>query len=249
MLKNASVMLLLFVITTGLFAQKRAVQVSYAQEDVNVVLDGIFLGDNPSNIKVDFELSKSLIFFKRGFYTQRVEIEPETIIGKMNVDLVKKPKNALLDGKTLLKLDTLLISEIVTNMDEGDIWEIINSNFVKNNYYIGNSVALFPGATNEIQNTRFKLAIEVVSSNQVRNVYKSPRFMLGYMKIRWAVLDKTSNEVVYFEETEGSNFVRISKTKGMVVSDKMRIVMEGAIKEAQFKLLTDDKFRKVIQDK
>ena len=35
----------------------------------------------------------------------------------------------------------------------------------------------------------------------------------------------------------------------MVISDKMRIVMEGAIKEAQFKLLTDDKFRRVIEDK
>ena len=134
-------------------------------------------------------------------------------------------------------------------MDEGDVWEIVNANFVKNNYYIGNSVALFPGAKNEIQNTRFKLAIEVITSDQVISVYKSPRFMMGYIKIRWALLDKTSNEVVYFEETEGSNFVKISKTKGMVISDKMRIVMEGAIKEAQFKLLTDDKFRRVIEDK
>jgi len=233
----------------GLFAQKRAVEVSYAQENVNVVLDGVFLGDSPRAVKVDFELSKSLIFFKRGYYTQRVEIEPETVIGKMKVDLVKKPKGAILKEKTLLKLDTLLISEIVTNMDEGDVWEIVNANFVKNNYYIGNSVALFPGAKNEIQNTRFKLAIEVITSDQVISVYKSPRFMMGYIKIRWALLDKTSNEVVYFEETEGSNFVKISKTKGMVISDKMRIVMEGAIKEAQFKLLTDDKFRRVIEDK
>ena len=144
MLKIASLVSLSFIVAMGLFAQKRAVEVSYAQENVNVVLDGVFLGDSPRAVKVDFELSKSLIFFKRGYYTQRVEIEPETVIGKMKVDLVKKPKGAILKEKTLLKLDTLLISEIVTNMDEGDVWEIVNANFVKNNYYIGNSVALFP---------------------------------------------------------------------------------------------------------
>jgi len=249
MLNKTILLLVSLLAINNLAAQKRAVEMSYMQEEVSVVLDGVLIGDNPSRVKIDFELSKSLILFKRGYYTQRVEIEPETVIGKMKIDLVKKPKDAMLSKKKLLKLDTLLVSEIVTNMDKGDLWEIINSNFVKNNYYIGNSVALFPGAKNEIQNTRFKLAIEVVSSNQVRHVYKSPRFMMAYIKIRWALLDKESNEVVYFEETEGSNFVGISKTKGMVITDKMRIVMEGAIKEAQFKLITDDKFLNTILEK
>jgi len=72
---------------------------------------------------------------------------------------------------------------------------------------------------------------------------------MGYIMIRWALLDISTNEVTYFEETEGSYFVRVGKPKGWVVSQKMKIVMEGAIKEAQFKLLTDDKFIKLIQEK
>jgi len=249
MKKFATSIILLFFIVTMSNAQKKAVEIVYSQEDVSVVLDEHLVGANPRFIKIDFELSKNLIFFKRGYYTQRVEIESDEIFEKIKVDLVKKPKSAVIPIKTLLKPDTLLISSVVTNLDETDIWEIINRNFVKNNYYIGNSIALFPGAKNEIQNSKFKLAIEVVKSKQVTSVYKNPRFMMGYIMIRWALLDISTNEVTYFEETEGSYFVRVGKPKGWVVSEKMKIVMEGAIKEAQFKLLTDEKFIKLIQEK
>ena len=73
--------------------------------------------------------------------------------------------------------------------------------------------------------------------------------MMGYVKIRWALLDIKTNEVTFFDETEGGNFVQIDTTKGMVVSDKMRIIMEGAIIEAQMKLLTNPKFISLIQQK
>jgi hypothetical protein len=232
------------------YTQKQYVDITYVQEDgVSVVLDGALLGENRTSVKVDFELSKDILFFKRGYYTQRVEIDADVIISKMKVDLVKKPSSAALPEKTLLKPDTLLVSDYVTNMDDGDIWEVLNSNFIKNNYYIGNSSSLFPGAKNEIQDSRYKLGIEIVSSDQVSNVYKSPKFMMAYIKIRWALLDKVSNEVTYFQETEGSYFVKVSRTKGMVISDKMRVVMEGAMKEAQFKLLTDNEFIKMVQEK
>ena len=249
MKKITTSLILLFFLGTISYAQKKAVEIVYSQDGVSVVLDERLVGANPRLIKVDFELSKNLIFFKRGYYTQRVEIESDVIFEKIKVDLVKKPKSAAIPIKTLLKPDTLLISSVVTNLDETDIWEIINRNFIKNNYYIGNSIALFPGAKNEIQGSRFKLAIEVVKSKQVSRVYKNPRFMMAYIMIRWALLDVTTNEVTYFEETEGSYFVRVDKPKGWVVSEKMKIVMEGAIKEAQFKLLTDDKFKKMIQEK
>ncbi len=241
--------LVILLLAFGVFtvqAQKQTVAITYAQEEVFVVLDGILIGANPKSLKIDFELSKSLIFFKRGYYTQRMEIEPDVVIGKMKVSLSKKPETAAISQKTLLKLDTLLVSSIVTNMNKTDLWEIINSMFVKNNYYIGNSTALFPEAKNEISDSRYKLAIEIVDSDQIRHVYKAPRFLMGYIKIRWALLDKTTNEVVYFEVTEGSYFVQVDSPKGLVVSEKMLIVMEGAMKEAQFKLLTDEKFVNLV---
>ena len=73
--------------------------------------------------------------------------------------------------------------------------------------------------------------------------------MMGYIKMRWALLDKNTNEVTFFEETEGSYFVKITSTKGLVVSEKMKVVMEGAIREAQFKLITNETFIKLVQEK
>jgi len=247
-MKKGVIFIILFVVAFQSYAIKQNVHFTYAQEEVSVILDGKLIGVNPKSVKIDFDLAKDLIFFKRGYYTHRVEIEPEVVFDKINIDLIKKPKSAEISQKTLLKPDTLLISNIVTNMNEKDLWEIINKNFIKNNYFIGNSSALFPEANNEIQDSRFKLAIEIVDSKQHRQVYKSPKFLMGYIKIRWALLDIESNEVVFFEETEGINFVRLTRTKGIVISDKMKIVMEGAIKEAQFKLLTNEKFINLVQE-
>ncbi|PLX06041.1 MAG: hypothetical protein C0596_16240 [Marinilabiliales bacterium] len=228
---------------------KQNVKVTFKQEEVSVILDGKYIGDNPKSIKIDFDLAKDLVFFKRGYYTYRIEIEPNTIFDEMTVDLIKKPKSAELTNKTLLQPDTLLVSSIVTNMNETDLWEIINQNFIENNYYIGSSTSLFPEAKNDIYDSRFKLAIEIVDSKQYRHVYKSPKYLMAYIKIRWALLDKITNEVVFYEETEGIFFVRLNRTKGIIISDKMKIVMENAIEEAQFKLLTNNDFIKLVQEK
>ena len=42
--------------------------------------------------------------------------------------------------------------------------------------------------------------------------------------------------------------MKVGKTKGMIVSELMERVMKGAIKEAQFKLLTDEKFVSLINE-
>lgn len=236
----------LFLLITVAFGQKKKVELSYSQEDVYVVLDEKLVGLSPKGMKLDFALGGEIYFFKRGYYSHRVKVDPETVFNKLSIDLIKKPKSAKAEVKRLLKPDTLLVSNIVTNFTAKDIQEILDENFIENNYMIGKSAALFPGAIDEIQNSRYKIAVEIVDSKQVRSVYKAPRFMMAFMKIRWSLLDKDTNKVVYFNSTDGTYFVKIQSPKGMVISEMMVRVMEGAIKEAQFKLLKDKKFINLI---
>jgi hypothetical protein len=228
------------------FSQKKKVEIQYLQEDVYVVYEEKLVGESPSYVKIDFALGGDLIFFKRGYYSQRVKIDPETIFTKLKVDLIKKPKSAAALEKKLLKPDTLLISSIITNMTVNEVQQVLDENFMENNYYIGKSVDLFPGAEDMIKNSRFKIAVEIMDNKQVRSVYKAPRFMMGYIKIRWSLLDTHTNKVVFFEKTEGTYFITLQSTKGLVISELMTRVMKGAIKEGQLKLLTNDKFVNLI---
>lgn len=224
-------------------AQKRKVELNFVQlEGVYVVVNEVLIGENPKYLKLDFNLGGDIIIFKRGYYSQRIEIDPETVFARLKVDLEKKPKSAAAKIKRLLQPDTLVISEIITNMDEHDVREVVDGEFIANNYFIGKDVALFPQAVNELENSRYKIAVEIVKTNQVKSVYSNPRFMMAFAKIRWSLLDTKTNKVVFFKETEGHYFVRIQSTKGMQVTKQMTKVMKEAIKEAQFKLLTDKEF-------
>lgn len=56
-------------------AEKRKVEIVFAQEElVYVVLNETLIGENPSNLKIDFELGGELLFFKRGYYSQRLSL-------------------------------------------------------------------------------------------------------------------------------------------------------------------------------
>jgi hypothetical protein len=238
--------LLLFVIQVFSYGQIKKVQIEFKQEEVFVVLDDKLVGENPQIVKINFDLNKNVYFYKKGYYSQRVEIEPDVPFAKLTVDLIKKDKSTMLPNKKLLKPDTLLVSKIVTNFTKNDLKEIIESNFVENNFLIGSDIKLFAGAENEIHNTKYKIGIEIVDSKQIRSVYKAPRFMMAQIIIRWYLYDIEQNKVVYFDSTEGSYFIKLQKPKGFVVTEIMERVMEGAIDESQGKLLSDKKFRDLI---
>lgn len=237
---------LLSIISIIAVAQKKAVEITYSQPDVYVVMDEQMVGINPKTIKIDFAIGGDLYFFKRGCYSQRVTINPDKPFGKLNVNLVEKPESAALARKQLLKPDTLKLATIVTNMTANDIQEIVNETFAANNYYVGNSISMFPGASDDIANSKYFIAIEVIESNQVRTTYKSPYFLMASIKMRWSLLDKSINKVMYYNTTEGTYFVPLETTKNISISDKMKRVVKEAIVESQTKLITDPSFTKII---
>ncbi len=233
-------------ISFALQAQKRKVIMTFTHNDVQVMVNEELVGPNPKVIKVDFTLGGEILFFKHGYYSQRIEIDNEKIFTSLRVNLEKKPKSAAVESKRLLCPDTLLISNFVTNMTHNDIREVIDQNFMSNNYFIGKSANLFPQAVNEITESRYKVAIEVVDTDQVQYIWKSPKFMRSYAKLRWTLLDTKTNKVVYYKETEGHYLVTMRTTKDVIISKVRRNVMEKAIEEAQFKLLTDNKFKELV---
>ena len=230
------------------YGQKTKIAVSYNEPETYVVFNEELIGVCPEFIKLDFAIGGDLIFFKPGFYSFRIEIGPENVFNKLGVELIEKPKDISLEKKRLIKPDTLVMTSIVTNMTSNKIQEIIDANFEKNNYYIGKSAALFPGVQDEIQDCRYKLALEIIDSRQIRSVYKAPRFAMASITIRWSLLDSENNKIAYYNTTDGIYFVKVSSTKGMIVSELMERVMKGAITEAQFKVLSDEKFINLINE-
>ena len=224
------------------YGQIEKVELDFKQDEVYVIVDETLMGMSPDMVKVNFDLNKNIYFYKKGYYSQKLVIDPFKQFAKLTIDLNKKPESTKLDEKQLLKLDTLLVSKIVTNFTSNDLKEILENNFLKNNFLLGKDIALFQTAESDIKNTKYKIGIEIVDSDQYRSVYKAPRFMMAQIKIRWSLFDTDLNKVVYFNETEGAYFVKIQKSKGLVVSELMRRVMEGAIDEAQTKLFADKKF-------
>lgn len=241
-------LVLLLVCNFG-YSQISKVELSFKQEMVYVLLDDKLVGMDPELIKINFDLNKDLYFYKKGFFSQRVEIDPEIPFSRLTIDLIPKVRAEKDDQKKILDLDTLLVSRIVTNFTRNDLNEIIENNFIENNFFIGKNASLFAGADSEIKNTKYKIGIEIVDSRQIRSVYKAPRFMMAQINIRWSLYEIESNKVVYFNATEGSYFVKIQKPKGLVVSELMERVMEGAINEAQTKLFVDEKFMNLMLDK
>jgi len=245
-MKKLIIILFATFISTIIHAQSIKVGIDYKQDEVFVILNEKLIGTMPPALNVDFDLGGEIIFYKKGYYSHRVEIDINKPFRNISIDLIKKEGESKISVKCLLLPDTLVISKIVTNFTTADLKEELDNNFIENNYFIGKSVELFPEAQNEIQNSRFKIAIDVIDQNQLRGIYKAPRFMMGYIKIRWALLDNLSNKVVFFKETEGTHFIKIKKPKGLVVSKLMKKVMIEAIKEAQIKLLVDPEFKKII---
>ncbi len=243
-----AIFILCFCINSG-NAQNKRVVLTYTQDDVIVVLDEKFLGKNPASVKINFDLNKEIFFFKKGYYSEKKVVDSDFPLRNIDIELLDKSKDVKLLSKQLLRIDTLISRNAVTNFTIEDLKESINNNFEQNNFYTGKEVDLFAGVNSEIKNAKYKLAIEILDSEQKRSVYKTPRFLLADITIRWSLLNIALNQLVYANETNGSYLTRVKKTKGYVISDLMRKTMLEAIEQAQEKLISDKKFLEQLRRK
>ncbi len=244
-MKQFILVLLVGVISIA-YAQKKKVTISYKQEGVTVILDNDLIGTNPSLVKVDFELSKSIVFYKRGFYAQRLEIDPDSPFEKLTIKLVSRPKSVDNDISRGIELDTIIQTKIISNINRRVISDELISSFQKGNYFLSTTTQKYPHLDGVLKKSGLKLLVEVVESEQIRHVYNSPRFLMGYVKFRYTLVEIESGNVIYSELIEGTNVVRVSSTKGLVVSEKMRLVTRGAIKESVIRLINRDKFKQYL---
>lgn len=243
-----SLLFILFVCLQSVgFAQKKKVLVTYNQEDVHVIVTDNYVGRSPSTLKLDFDLGGDIIFFKKGYFSYRVTLDVDEPFSNLKVVLKKKPKSTNSEDKVVINFDTLAVKKIVTNFTDDDIKEAIDENFGKNGFFIGKSADMFSSSANKAKDAKYKIAIEVIESYQLRRTYKSPKFLLGYIKLRWTLLDVNSNEVVFYTKSDGTYFVPIRSTKNLVIQDQMFKIVKEAIREAQFKLLENKKFLSLVE--
>lgn len=242
------VLALLLMVSLSIFSQRKKVNVQYGQEDVLVLVDGTMMGENPNSLKIDPQLNRKIFFYKNGYYSQTINLDPDAAIDDLSINLIKNSENTKLSYKQLLKPDTLVISKTVSNFTRSDIREVIGRNFMNNNFVIGKETQLFANLDSDIKDTKYKIAAEVYDNTQIRSFYSKPRFLAAHIKVRWYLLDISKNKVVFSSETEGMHVITSNKTKGYVVSELMKKAMTEAIEEAQDRLITDDHFLAILKE-
>lgn len=245
-MKKISVIIFCYIFALNVsYAKFSKVELIFDQDEVNVLVDNKFIKINPRFIKIDFNINEKITFFKNGYYSQTVEIEASVVFNKLKINLIKREASLRNATPVLLKNEKLIISDPITNFTEQSINEVLNQNFIKNNYIVGGEKAIFSDGLSAIDNHKFKLGIEIINSEQISSIYDYPRYMLASCKIRWVLLDTESNSIVLTKDTEGSQYVSFQSSKGIMASKKLKSIMEDALIEAQEKLLRNDEFKKI----
>ncbi len=234
------------IFTFSLSAQTSKVHLKYNQDDVSVILDNTYEKTNPSDVKINFDVNKVLYFIKRGYYSQTVVIDSDQPFSSLTIDLKPIDTNTKLDKQQLLKPDTLVITKTVTNFTRKELEELMNSNFRNNNFIIGQDLSLFQLDLADKKDVQYKLAAEILESNQIRSVYSKPRFIAAAIEIRWTLLNMKDNSIAYRKTTNGAYMAQVNKTKGIVVGELSAKTMEKAIKEAQDQMFIDPEFRAIF---
>ncbi|MBS2098099.1 hypothetical protein [Carboxylicivirga linearis] len=236
----------LLICSISTIAQTTKVKVNYKQDDVSVILDNTYLKSNPSDVKINFDVNKVLYFIKRGYYSQTVIVDSDRPYASLNIDLKPIDSNTKQEKEQFLIPDTLVITKTVTNFTRKELVEVMNTNFRNNNFIIGQDLNLFQVDISEKEDIRYKLAAEILNSNQIRSVYTKPRFVAASIQIRWTLLDIKNNTIAFRKTTNGAYMAEVNKTKGIVVGELMAKTMKKAIKEAQDQMFIDSDFRSIF---
>jgi len=246
MLMKRYLLLIFLVSSIGVLAQTTKVRVKYKQDDVSVILDNTYLKKNPSDIKINFDVNKVLHFIKRGYYSQSIMVDSDQPYASLNIDLKPIDSNTKQEKERFLIPDTLVITKTVTNFTRKELVEVMNTNFRNNNFIIGQDLTLFQLDITDKEDIRYKLAAEILNSNQIRSVYTKPRYVAASIEIRWTLLDIKNNTIAFRKTTNGSYMAEVKKTKGLVVGELMAKTMERAIKEAQDLMFIDSDFNSLF---
>lgn len=235
-----------FIIHANVFAGKTKVKITYSQSDVNLIYNNKLSGDDLPGIKIDFSLGGTLIFYKTGYFSKTVEIDPDKPFTTLKVNLSRKSSSIKLKSEGLLKQVSYKSNDIIPNYDDEEVKDQLVKDFSILNVNLGINSLAIPDADTRIDSSKYDFHIELVNVEQIQSVYKYPKFMMSKLRFRWTIKDKETKRTLLFKETEGIYFVKVSSTKGLIVSKKMLQITKEAIEEAVEKLVSDKDFKNLL---
>lgn len=230
--------MMLFVTLTG-FAKSVKVAFTYNLEDVSLIYNDQVFKECPKTLSIDFQLGGQLVVFKSGYESKHIRISRDSIFTAYRVQLQSlenKFENTLLQAE----LKKVSFINYVTNYTQEEVTDIISSKLTGCNIHTRSQNTVFKNAN--ANSNRFTIGAEVIKSTSKNGSYSAPYYLFSYQKIKWLVLDNTSNNILLELTTDGFYLAYFKATKGMVASDRLKEITVLSLEEATQKFVNSPQF-------
>ena len=90
------------------------------------------------------------------------------------------------------------------------------------------------------------IGVEVIKSVNKNAAYTYPYYLLSHQKLKWYVLDNTSNNLLLELTTEGLYMAYFKGSKGMVASSRLNEIIVLSLEEATQKFVNSPEFISLV---
>jgi hypothetical protein len=224
--------LLLFTFTG--FSRPVKVTFSYDLADVTLVYNDQVFKQCPKELPVDFQLGGQLIAFKSGYESRIMRISKDSLFTSCHIQLV--PLQNKFTGRNLqVELEKVSFINYVTNFTPEEVALLMITKLNNCNILTHGQNSIFTGVN--ANSRRFSIGAEVIKSVSKNAAYTAPYYLFSHQKIRWFVLDNTSNQILLELTTEGFYLAYFKAKKGMVASDRLKEITVLSLEEATQKFV------------
>jgi hypothetical protein len=191
---------MLMIITLTGFSKPVKVTFTYSSEDISLIYNDMVFKGCPKELAIDFQLGGQLIAFKSGYESKFVKISKDNIFTAHHVQL-DPMENKFEGNKLQVDLKNVSFMNYVTNFTAEEVTEIIRTKLYECSIvtYSQNKVFKNANATTK----QLSIGAEVIKSTSKNGAYTSPYYLFSSQKIKWLVLDNTTNELILEYTTEG----------------------------------------------
>ena len=235
----------MFVFTLTGLAKPVKVKFTYNSENISLIYSDKVYKECPKKLFIDFDLGGQVIAFKPGFESRIINISPESRFSSYYVTL-EPLENKLPAGAVEVELKKVSFINFVTNFTQEEVTEVINSKMNDCNIPAYSQNSVFKNV--QLTSKRFSIGAEVLSSVNKNAAFTSPYYLLSHQKIKWYVLDNTTNKLVMEQTTEGLYMAYFKGSRGMVASNRLKEITVLSIEEATQKFVNSPEFISLISE-
>lgn len=237
------ILAILFNITLAGFCKPVKVAFTYNVDYVTLIYNDLIYKECPKKLAVDFDMGGYVIAFRPGYESQMIKIGKDNMFTSYNIKL-QPLENKFTGNNVEVELKQASFINYVTNFTKEEVTEIINAKMNQCNISAYTQNSVFKNA--KVDARKFSIGAEVLKSNNKNGSYTAPYYLLSQQKIKWYVLDNTTNNILLELTTDGLYMAYFRATKGMVASERLKEITILSIEEAAQKFVNSPEFSSLV---